>query len=622
MYLESIISPAQIKEFSYDQLAILAEEIRKEIIQTVSQNGGHLASNLGVVEITLALHRVFDAPKDKIIFDVGHQSYVHKLITGRYKQFHTIRMQDGLSGFPKRDESEYDCFETGHASTSISAALGLARARDFKGRNEQVVALIGDGALGGGMCYEALNDAGSSQTPMIVIVNDNDMSISKNVGAMANYLTHLRVSKGWIEAKKAVKFGLNKLPVIGKPIYRFMDWLKDLLKGMVIDEGFFEALGFVYLGPIDGHDIETLEYVFNNAKTIQKPVIIHCITKKGNGYKIAESAPDLFHGASPFSVDSGEALEMKNGKTCGEVAGSVLTQLAEEDDKIVAVTAAMPIGTGMTVFKNRFPDRVLDVGIAESHAVTMAAGMAAGGMHPYVAIYSTFLQRGYDQLFHDVALQNLSVCFLLDRAGIAGADGSTHHGLYDFAYLRTMPHFAIMAPKDLQELDEMINYSQKHVGPCAIRYPRSLPEKVNSIIEETFVFGKWNILVQGTDCVILAVGAMVGEGLKTAKLLKEKYQVSSMVVNASTVKPLDEEFLLKHSHLPIITMEEHVLEGGFSSSVDECCVKKELPPPVLSFAITSLVSHGDRNILLKKEGLTADLMAEKAAAHIMKRKAV
>ncbi len=622
MYLEHIVSPAQVKELNYDQLEVLAAEIRETIIQTVSQNGGHLSSNLGVVELTLALHRILDTPKDKIIFDVGHQSYVHKLITGRYKQFHTLRMENGLSGFPKREESEYDCFETGHASTSISAALGMARARDLKGSDEQVVALIGDGALSGGLCYEALNDAGSSQTPMIVILNDNEMSISKNVGAMANYLTHLRVSKGWIEAKKAVKFGLNKLPLIGKPLYRFMDWAKDLLKGMVIDEGFFEALGFVYLGPINGHDIETLEHVLQNAKTLQKPVLIHCITKKGNGYDIAESAPDLFHGASPFSVDSGEALEAPNGQTCGERAGKALARLAKEDDKIVAITAAMPIGTGMTAFKNDFPNRLMDVGIAEAHGVTLAAGLAAGGMHPYVAIYSTFLQRAYDQLFHDVALQNLSVCFLLDRAGISGADGPTHHGLYDFAYLRTMPNFTVLAPKDLRELDQMLLYSQHHPGPCAIRYPRSLPEQVGHEKKEPFTPGKWNVEQKGQDCVILAIGAMVDEGLKTAQILQKKYNLAPTVMNASSLKPLDKNWLLVNGGVPLITMEEHVLEGGFSSAVNEFCVQNHLTPPVLSFAITNIVPHGQRKSLLKKAGLEPEEMADKIWDQLQKRIAI
>ncbi len=620
MYLEKIKSPKDIKNFNEDQLTILGNEIREKIIYTVAQNGGHLASNLGIVELTLALHRVFNTPEDKIVFDVGHQCYVHKLITGRYEQFDTIRQFNGLSGFPKRQESSHDCFETGHASTSISAALGLARARDIRGDKEQVVAVIGDGALTGGMCYEALNDAGSSQTPLIVVLNDNEMSISKNVGALANYLTHLRVSKKWNKTKKAVKSGLSKIPLIGKPVSKTMEWGKNFLKGMVIDESFFEALGFNYLGPIDGHDIKIMEYVLNNAKELKKPVIIHCITKKGYGYEQAEIDPEIFHGANPFIVDSGEAVEVHHVKSASQVAGEKLASLAEENPQIVAITAAMPIGTGMSIFQQTFPQRFMDVGIAEGHAVTLAAGLAAGGLHPYVAIYSTFLQRGYDQILHDVALQNLSVCFLLDRAGIAGADGETHHGIYDLAYLQSMPNVAIFAPKDLKELKKIMEYSQWHQGPCAIRYPRSLSKQIEEKKEQKFIPGVWERLAEGKDGVILAVGSMVETALKASKTIKEEYHKNVAVVNASSVRPLDEEILLAFKNSPIITIEEHVLQGGFASAVEGFYGEKQEPVRLLPLAINQILPHGSRKDLLTMAQLDVVTVVSRISDFIEKSK--
>ncbi|NLB90598.1 MAG: 1-deoxy-D-xylulose-5-phosphate synthase, partial [Clostridiales bacterium] len=500
----------------------------------------------------------------------------------------------------------------------ISAALGFARARDILGEEQQVVAVIGDGALTGGMCYEALNDAGSSQTPMIIVLNDNEMSISKNVGAVAEHLTQLRASSGWNRTKAAVKSGLNRIPLLGKPLYKMMDWMKESVKGMVMDEGFFKALGFHYLGPINGHDIKTMEKVLKSAKKLKRPVLIHCVTKKGYGYEVAESHPDLFHGASPFSVENGELLFTNAAKSCGDIAAEELIALARRDSRITTITAAMPIGTGMDQFKKVFPLRSMDVGIAEGHAVTMAAGLAAGGLRPYVAIYSTFLQRGYDQLFHDIALQGLDVCFLLDRAGISGADGATHNGIYDFSYLRQLPGFLVLAPKDLHELRAMIRYSLHRKGPMAIRYPRELPEKVGMACN-TFVPGRWTIEKNGQDGIILATGSMVGAALQTAKIL-EREGLGFMVVNASTVKPLDEQFLLEHGALPIITMEEHVLEGGFSSAIGEFCIGTQKPFPIKSFAITKEIPHGDRKSLVKLAGLDVENMTKEICSSMKKRK--
>ena len=411
IHLPQIKSPEDIKHCSHEELRVLAEEIRQEIILTVSRNGGHLASNLGVVELTMAVHRMFSAPEDKIVFDVGHQSYVHKLLTGRYERFPTLRKLGGLSGFPKRDESIYDCFETGHASTAISAALGYARARDMQGQKHHVVAIVGDGALTGGMCYEALNDAGSSKTRLIVLLNDNEMSIARNVGALARHLTNVRASRGWNKAKRAVERGLKRLPVAGPKIQRFLTILKNSLKGLVVDEGFFAALGFHYLGPIDGHNLSNLEYTIARAKEFDEPVLIHCVTRKGFGYQQAEKRPEVFHGTLPFFLENGDVRKQPSRPGYGEIAARALIQSASREEKTVVLTAAMPGGTGMHLFAEAFPDRIMDVGIAEQHAVTLAAGLASGGMRPYFAVYSTFLQRGYDQMLHDVCLQNLPVAF-------------------------------------------------------------------------------------------------------------------------------------------------------------------------------------------------------------------
>ena len=612
MILETIQSPEALKTLSYQEMSVLAGEIREELIQTVSQNGGHLASNLGAVELTLALHRVFQAPVDKLIFDVGHQSYVHKLITGRYRQFKTLREYNGISGFPKRNESEYDCFETGHASTAISAALGFARARDYRHEKYNVIALVGDGALTGGMCYEALNDAGNQRTRMIVILNDNEMSIAPNVGALSSYLTELRISRGWRSAKKRVRH-LEDVPLIGKALYRIIHGGKKMVKSIVIKDeeiGFFEALGFQYFGPIDGHDIPSLEKMLQQAKECNGPCVIHVLTKKGFGYEQAEKKPEAFHGTPPFYIENGDRITTPGTRSCGHIAADVLAELSENDSRIVAVTAAMKLGTGMDHYAEKFPDRVIDVGIAEEHAATMCAGMAAGGMKPYFAVYSSFFQRCYDQMIHDICMQNWPVTFLLDRSGIGGEDGQTHHGLFDFAAMLPVPGMTVLAPCDSAELEDMIRWSAGFEGPCAIRYSKYLKNvSPASECSNTFQKGSWNIIRKGKDGVILAVGSMVHAAMNTANLLAENgYEFQ--VVNCSTVKPLEESLLSRFSEtMPVFTMEEHMLTGGFGASVTQYFSKSHRKSPVCFGVPDQFIQHGDHQHLMKDAGLTEEQMA-------------
>lgn len=610
MHLKDVKAPADLKGLSYDELYALAAEIREELVTTVAQRGGHLASNLGVVELTMALHRVFDLPKDKLVFDVGHQSYVHKLLTGRYALFHTLRSFGGLSGFPKRCESEYDVFETGHSSTAISAALGLARARDYRGENHAVIALVGDGALTGGMCYEALNDAGNAATKLIVILNDNEMSIAPNVGALSRYLTDIRVSKGWTSTKKRVKFRLNRIPLVGKPLYRCVNWAKDSLKSLLVKEdGFFTALGFHYFGPIDGHDLKSMERTLRLAREFDGPAVIHVLTRKGYGYDKAEERPEIFHGTPPFYVETGGLRTASPLPSFGKTAALTLADMAKNDPRIVTITAAMPGGTGLNHFQKAYPDRMLDVGIAEEHAVTMAAGMAAGGMKPYFAVYATFFQRSYDQTIHDVCMQRLPVTFLLDRAGLVGEDGATHHGVYDLAALLPVPSMSVLAPRDLAELKAMVRWTQNYQAPCAIRYGRKSIDLSEQYPYPGFTLGHWEQMEQGDDCTLLAVGSMVAEALET-RIQLEKLGIHAAVVNCSTVKPMDEDMLRSVADKPIITMEEHVLIGGFGSAVSAFCVAEEIPGPVVSFGIAdTFVQHGRRDQLMKYLGLEPKQMA-------------
>lgn len=610
--LEMIHSPEDIREMTYDELNRLCAEIREELIRTVSRNGGHLASNLGVVELTLAIHRVYNTPDDQLIFDVGHQSYVHKLITGRYERFGTLRKYGGLSGFPKRAESIYDVFETGHSSTAISAALGLARARDLKNESRKVVAVVGDGAFTGGMCYEALNDAGNSNTQLTVILNDNEMSIAANVGALSKYLTNLRVSNGWRSTKEKVR-SIAKVPVIGHPLYHLAHSTKNLAKSLLLgkgENGFFEALGFHYFGPIDGHDLPSLEKTLRMVREYEGPSVLHVITKKGCGYMQAEYRPETFHGTPPFYIETGARITLPENPSNGHVAADMLASLADINKNIVAITAAMELGTGLDHFANVHPDRIYDVGIAEEHAVTMAAGLAAGGMRPYFAVYASFFQRCYDQMIHDVGLQALPVVFLIDRAGIGGEDGETHHGLFDFASLLPVPGMTVLAPCCKNELEQMVAASYEFNGPCAIRYPKRL-DPVYEYEKTEFSKGRWNILVKGEDCILLAVGSMVSEAIKAAKILSGQ-GIGAEVVNCSTVTPLDIGFMadLKQRRIPYFTVEEHMMQGGFGSLVSMYCLENGIRLPEKCFAVASLIlSHGEHKKLLQEAGLTYEQIA-------------
>ena len=566
--LKELQNPSQLKKMSYRELKELAAEIRTELIDTVAECGGHLASNLGVVELTLAMHRVFNCPEDKFVFDVGHQCYVHKLLTGRYAQFRTLRKQGGLSGFPDTDESACDTFVAGHASTAISAALGMARTRDVMHADNSVVALVGDGALTGGMCYEALNDAGQSRTRMIVILNDNEMSISRNVGALSSYLNGLRQSRSYCAFKRTVRRGLEKIPGIGVPVFHFIEKLRDALKLLFIDGKFFEALGFVYIGPIDGHDIKHLCKILERAKNDKRPVLVHVVTQKGKGYRPAESHPDTFHGVAPFYVESGKTRG-SSGTGCGEVIAQQLSEMADSDIRISVISAAMVSGTGMQPFQQAHPDRFFDVGIAEEHAVTMAAGMAASGMKPYVAIYSTFMQRAYDQILTDVCRCDLPVTFLLDRAGFVGADGKTHQGLFDLSYLRAMPNLIVAAPRDVRDLKKLIDLSAGVNHPMAIRYPKEgldLGPRLTS--QQPLRLGEWELLSDGEDVMIFAVGPMVQTAMQAAIELMGKH-VSAGVVDARFIKPMDRKLLLDKSRNVrlVVTIEENSVLGGFGEGL-------------------------------------------------------
>ncbi len=616
MRLDQIESPKILKGLSIQELEDLAAQIRQELIGTVAQCGGHLASNLGVVELTLALHCVFDMPKDKIVFDVGHQSYVHKLLTGRYNQFHTLRTFGGMSGFPKRSESEYDVFETGHASTAISAALGIARARDLKGVDHRVIALVGDGAMTGGMCYEALNDAGNSQTPMIIILNDNEMSIAPNVGALSRHLTDLRASRKWKDTKAAVRSGLHRIPLIGRPLANTISWMKDMVKSVFVDEeqeGFFDALGFRYIGPVNGHDLPNLIHTLENVKELHDPVVVHVLTRKGYGYDKAEQQPEVFHGTPPFYVETGDARKTSSLPSYGKVMAETLADLADTDDRIVTITAAMPAGTGLSLFEERHPDRMMDVGIAEEHAVTLAAGLAVGGMKPYFAVYASFFQRSFDQMIHDVCMTNLDVTLLLDRAGLVGEDGPTHHGVWDLASMLPVPNLTVLAPRDIGDLRTMLLWNQNYGGPCAIRYSRQSADLSTRFPNQAaFIPGKWEVLTEGADCTLLAVGSMVTDCVEVVALL-EKQGIHARLVNCASVKPIDEDMLLNLEG-PIFTLEEHVLTGGFGSAVTSFLTSNGKAAPRTCFGIPdAFIQHGSRKQLME----SLDLSPEQIATRII-----
>lgn len=611
---------SQLKEYSPRQVAALIPALRQQIVTSVSQTGGHLASNLGVVELTVALHRVFDSPRDKIVFDVGHQCYAHKILTGRGERMDSLRQFGGISGFPKPSESEHDAYGTGHASTAISAALGMARARDLRGTGEHVIAVVGDGAFTGGMCYEALNDGGSSKTRMIIILNDNQMSIAPIVGALSNYLTHMRASKGWLTAKKRVTAFLLRVPGVGKPLHDLMQRFKNHIRNVFVKDVLFQSFGLRYLGPVDGHDEPGLEKILRRAKAFDRPVLLHIVTQKGKGYPMAENAPDRTHGVSPFDLLDGSPKVTSVARSFGEAAGALLTQMGGEDERIVAITAAMADSTGLRSFQQRFPTRLFDVGIAEEHAVTMAAGMAQAGLHPVVAMYDTFLQRAYDQVIVDVCLQKLPVCFLIDRAGVGGEDGPTHHGVFGASFLRNVPGLILLAPRCVDEMLRMLRFAMAHQGPVFIRYPRAEQMAQAMFPCLSFEPGVWEVMIEGQDLALVATGPMVSEAIKAHKILKER-GISAGVVNASSVKPLDHALLRKFSqqNLPYVTMEEQMLAGGLGSGICEYCVQEGLRLPLHLFALPDqYIPHGSHDKLLHALKLDGEGMAQ--AIHIIMEK--
>lgn len=619
--LNTINSPEDVKKLSLAKLEQLAEEIRTLLIEVISHTGGHLAPNLGVVELTLALHKVFSTPKDKLIFDVGHQSYIHKIITGRREQFPTLRQYGGLSGFPKRNESEHDAFGTGHSSTSISAALGMACARDLQGEDYNVVAIIGDGSMTGGMAFEALNNAGMLHKKMIVVLNDNEMSISKNVGAMSEYLYQLRTGETYNKIKNDIEGWLKNLE-FGSDVLKVIRRLKGSVKYLMVPTSIFEELGFTYLGPVDGHDLNSLLEVLQAAKRIDGPVMVHVLTKKGKGYKPAEESPNKFHGTGPFEIATGKKV-VKAGMpvTYTEVFGKTLAELAATDKKIVGITAAMPEGTGLNIFAKSYPERFFDVGIAEQHAVTAAAGMAAAGMKPVTAIYSSFMQRAYDSVIHDICMQNLHVTMCLDRAGLVGDDGYTHHGVFDYAYLRSIPNMTVMAPKDENELRHMLKTALEFNGPISIRYPRG--SGIGADLSEnlhTIEVGKAEVLFEGRDVCIWAIGSMVQSAVESAVLL-EQQGISTGIVNMRFAKPLDEKLLVEHAkrYKKIIVVEEGVLAGGVGSAVLETLNRYELLEQCDLLCLGTpdeFVVHGDKKLLFCDLGLDTQSIADKAAAFV------
>lgn len=580
MKLDSILplinSPSDIKGLTTEQLNKLSEEIREFLIDTVSETGGHLSSNLGVVELTLALHLVFNTPYDKIVWDVGHQSYIHKILTGRKGRFNTLRQLNGISGFPKMNESEHDCFNTGHSSTSVSAALGMARARDLKKEKNAVIAVIGDGALTGGMAFEALNDAGRSTNNLIVILNDNEMSIDKNVGALSSCLNRIRTKPIYFKVKKDIDLLLHKIPAIGNKLSKTIGKAKGTIKYLMLPGMFFEELGFKYIGPVDGHNINDMRKVLLQAKEMEGPILIHALTQKGKGYLHAEKSPHIFHGISPFDVETGELKKIKT-RDYSAVFGESMVEIAKKNKKVVAITAAMPHGTGLEQFSIQFPERFFDVGIAEQHAITFASGLAAEGIKPVFAVYSSFLQRAYDQIVHDVCMPKLPVVFAIDRAGIVGNDGETHHGLFDLSFLSHIPNMTVMAPKDFQELKQMLNFAVNFNGPIALRYPRGQAKDLDIGEIQPVEYGKAQLMQHGNDITIVACGRMVSVACKVAKEII-KFGLNADVINVRFVKPLDEDMILTSvkKTKKIVTIEDNVLTGGLGSAIMQLINNNEL----------------------------------------------
>lgn len=623
--LKRIEKPGDIKNFLPEEYPLLARQIRKFLVQNISRTGGHLASNLGVVELTMALHLCLDLPEDKIVFDVGHQAYTHKILTGRKEGFQTLRQYEGLSGFPKRGESLCDAFDTGHSSTSVSVAMGMAKARDLQGKSNTIVAVIGDGALSGGMAYEALNNAAHMDSNLIIILNDNNMSISENVGGMANYLNGIRTNSKYLDLKDDVKQVLMRMPKLGNQLVKTIGGAKDTIKSMFVPGMLFEEMGLTYLGPINGHDIKQMVEIISRAKAVKKAVIIHVNTKKGKGYRLAEQNPSKFHGVEPFYIKTGEKRNPDTRETYTEVFKHTMTELGAADESIVAVSAAMPDGTGMDSFAKLYPERFFDVGIAEEHAVTFAAGMAAAGLKPVVALYSTFLQRSYDQLLHDVCIGSVPVVIAIDRAGIVGSDGETHQGIFDISFLNSMPGMTIMAPKDGAELKAMLEFAIMYQkGPVVVRYPRGIVSQAFSgEYEETAVeYGRAEILSEDKDILLFALGSMAEPAKEAAEnLILEGYHVS--LVNARFAKPFDGELIerMAQAHHTIVTLEENIITGGFSQQVSCFLEKKKLPYEAhVSIALPEqFIEHGDAVGLREKYGLSTEHILKKIKASLAER---
>ncbi len=613
MLLDNIRQENDIKNLNEEDLALLAEEIREFLIEKISVTGGHLGSNLGAVELTMALHLALNLPEDKIIWDVGHQSYTHKLLTGRRSGFDTLRKYGGMSGFPKRRESECDAFDTGHSSTSISAGLGLVKARDLNGEKHLVVSVIGDGSLTGGMAYEALNNAARLDSNYIIVLNDNNMSISENVGGVSKYLNNVRTADGYLDLRDGVYNTLKDMPKYGNQMVKFIRRAKNSVKQLVIPGMLFEDMGITYLGPVDGHDIGQMVRVFNVAKRVKKAVLVHVMTQKGKGYLPAERHPARFHGAEPFEVETGLPAHPRAKANYTDIFSTVMTKLGQRDEKVVAITAAMPDGTGLKRFRNMYPERFFDVGIAEEHAVTFAAGLAAGGMKPIVAIYSSFLQRAYDQILHDVCIQNLPVVFAIDRAGLVGSDGETHQGIFDLSYLSSIPNMHIMAPKNKWELSDMMKFAIGFGAPIAVRYPRG--EAYDGLKEhrKPIVYGKSEWIYEEGDICLLAVGSMVKTACQVREQLKEK-GYSCSLINARFVKPLDEDTIESayDAHKLFVSMEENVASGGYGEKVREFLDRKKWGKAFLSIAIPdAYVEHGNVELLRQEIAIDADSVTKR-----------
>ena len=616
MLLEKIEQTNDIKQIAPEDYGVLAEEIRQFLIQTISVTGGHLGSNLGAVELTMALHLFLNLPEDKLIWDVGHQSYTHKILTGRRDGFVNLRKFGGMSGFPKRKESDCDCFDTGHSSTSISAGLGMVKARDIQGGSQTIVSVIGDGSLTGGMAYEALNNASRLETNFIIVLNDNNMSISENVGGVSKYLNNIRTADTYLGLKEGVYNSLHGKSKYGDKVVSQIRRAKSSFKHLVVPGMFFEDMGITYLGPVDGHNIPEMVHMLKEARKVKKAVLLHVITQKGRGYTPAERHPARFHGAEPFDIETGIPSAPRTKANYTDIFSTVMCKLGQRDEKVVAITAAMPDGTGLKRFRNMYPERFFDVGIAEEHAVTFAAGLAAGGLKPIVAIYSSFLQRAYDQILHDVCIQNLSVVFCIDRAGLVGSDGETHQGIFDLSYLSSIPNMHIMAPKNKWELSDMIKFALAYGGPMAIRYPRGEAFDGLKNIREPIVYGKSETIYQEKDILLLAVGSMVKVALDVREQLIEQGFACSLI-NARFVKPIDEEAIRQacKGHQLIVTMEENVASGGFGEKVREYVDRLGVSTQVLGITIPDeYVEHGNVELLKQEIGIDAHSIVEKVRA--------